>query len=216
MAGRTPAPTPVPGEATPAAARGFAERLRARVARQRDGGGALSKGFSRILSKVSGRPGRLAPSTSSQAVAVARRPFVRRVNDWLDDLVNPHRATTLLMRVLSLFYIALTVELWRGLVGLTGPSFADMAVTEQAVTVVFAIMHPAVAVALWMAAPWGLALWMMAAAVRAVVDLALYDRPILHPDIVALAVVVAGFAVLTAWRLRWDARHPGSLDTELY
>lgn len=146
-----------------------------------------------------------------QSHLTPRQQAQKATRALLDAIATPQGLTTILMRVLSFFYLALTVELWAGLVGLSGASLSAMPVATQIVTVSFAVVYPVVAVSLWMAAPWGLVLWGMAAVVRLMVEIGLYERSILHPDALAMALLAVAFFALTVWRWRWEARHPASL-----
>lgn len=88
--------------------------------------------------------------------------------DWATVLVW-------LMRALSVAMILRGIVNWSVLIGVVeqnGTAFEDQPLALQVNTVVFSVLDLVAGVGLWIAAPWGGALWLIATMVLVIIDVA--------------------------------------------
>lgn len=72
------------------------------------------------------------------------------------------------MRILAVLWIAQGLWQWGALLLSPEPVLDNGHATQGAAVVVFAVLDPIAAVGLWLAAPWGGALWLLSALAQAV------------------------------------------------
>jgi hypothetical protein len=79
--------------------------------------------------------------------------------------INWERANTWFLRALAMAWIAQGLQAWATILGVdlvAAPPFEARPMTQQAVTVYFAVIDLLAAVGLWLLAPWGGVVWLLA------------------------------------------------------
>ena len=132
------------------------------------------------------------------------RPHRSAARAWL----TPDRLVVLFLRVVSVLYLGASIEVWSSLIGWgAGPHLADISLERQLLTVVLAILCPFVVVGLWMAASWGIVMWLLTTAVWLVADLGFVPgEPADRFAAGASMASIALYLVLAVWRARHNAR----------
>ena len=113
------------------------------------------------------------------------------------------------MRLLAALWIAQGIGRWVGILVAdgSGPGTLDTMTTLGAGAVIFfCLVDPIAAVGLWLAAPWGGVVWLVAVSAQWI-DIALLPRFFDHDILVGLAdfVLVAGYFALTYMAARENA-----------
>lgn len=106
------------------------------------------------------------------------------------------------MRVLSTAWLVLGLVAWSVIIGFDVPGarpFEARAATFQAVTIYFAVVDILAGVGLWLLAPWGSVVWLIAVISRLVIG---FVFPAAHPMGMVDAAAFAACIVLFLW-LSW-------------
>jgi hypothetical protein len=116
------------------------------------------------------------------------------------------------MRLMAVLWFAKGLMHWSVVLGIgatTPDGFEKLAVVTQSATGFFAIIDLVAAVGLWMAAPWGGVIWLVAAIAYALIDLTmpavLGSQPLL---VLAIAGLIAGYLFVT-----YKAAREGSFES---
>ena len=121
-----------------------------------------------------------------------------RLNDWFH-------------RVLGLGWLVLGLWSWAAIIGVEAPlvrAFEGRALTVQALIIFFAVTDIVAAVGLWLLAPWGGAVWLVAASSRLVFALVF---PAAAPlGLIAAAAILVCVVLFIA--LSWLATHREGAD----
>jgi len=118
--------------------------------------------------------------------------------------INWERANVWFLRTLALAWLAQGLVAWGTILGVdptVARSFEARAMTFQAVTIYFAVADVMAGVGLWLLAPWGVVVWLIAAVSRLVLG---FVFPAAYP----LGLVgAAGFAacIILFMALNWMA-----------
>lgn len=102
------------------------------------------------------------------------------------------------LRVLALFFIVLTIQIWMLAIGLSSDPdlrFDTMPSHWRLVVAILGILHPVTTLGLWGLFSWGIAVWLMNIAVQLTMHLAFagrygYDRNLVIFHLVCFAIFV--------------------------
>jgi hypothetical protein len=122
--------------------------------------------------------------------------------------INWRRVFTWFCRALALGWIVLGLFAWAQIIDLipAGPrGFEARATTFQGITIYFAVIDLVAAVGLWLLAPWGLVVWLIAAVSRIVLALTFPAAA----GIGAGALIALGVVVVLSLALAFAARERG-------
>lgn len=117
-------------------------------------------------------------------------------------LVRWELVQTWYQRTLALGWLVLGLVAWSVIIGadiVTTRPFESRATTFQAVTIYFAVVDILAAVGLWLLAPWGGVVWMIAAVSRLVIG---FVFPAAHPMSLVGAAAFGACIILFMW-LSW-------------